>query len=268
VIVTTRHKVYEPWQDSAAGQIFADFDQTFELGGEKISESEQSEVFTAQVDRKVFYVKRYLRTMGIGSWFGFSRLRMEVRNLGLFTQLGIATSPLVAYGEKRILSKTLRGVLVTEEVENALDLEEIASKHSVILHDKKWYMETAKQLAQITAKLHGEKFCHNDMHWRNILVKNWQTTPDVYLIDCPAGKYFFGRLLKYRILKDLANLDKNAHKYFTRTQRLRFFKYYRQVEKLTASDKNMIYDILKHKAHRIRRKQKQSRSCISALLRK
>jgi tRNA A-37 threonylcarbamoyl transferase component Bud32 len=250
------------------GNTFGNFDQTFELRGEGISESEQSEVFKTEVEGKVFYVKRYIKTLGVGSWFGFSRLCMEVRNLGLFAQLGIATSPLVAYGEKRFLLKTLRGVLVTEAVENALDLEELVSEHPAILDDKNWYKETARQLAQITAKLHGEKFCHNDMHWRNILVRNWQTTPDVYLIDCPAGKHFSGWLLKYRILKDLANLDKNAHQYFTRTQRLRFFKYYRQVDKLTASDKNMIYDILKHKAHRIRRKQRQSRSRISALLRK
>jgi hypothetical protein len=40
---------------------------------------------------------------------------------------------------------------------------------------------------------------------------------------CPAGTFWWGPFLRYRIVKDLACLDKVAKYHLSRTQRLRFY---------------------------------------------
>ena len=70
--------------------------------------------------------------------------------------------------------------------------------------------------------MHTDRFAHNDFKWRNILVDSDIDHPKVYLIDCPAGQRWFGPFLPYRIIKDLACLDKLGKYNLSRTQRLSF----------------------------------------------
>ncbi|MCY1183333.1 hypothetical protein D9M73_239430 [compost metagenome] len=67
----------------------------------------------------------------------------------------------------------------------------------------------------------------------------------VYFIDCPSGNYWVGFMLRYRITKDLACLDKLAKLHLSNTQRLRFYLQYRRRERLNASDKKRV----RHIAH-------------------
>jgi hypothetical protein len=62
----------------------------------------------------------------------------------------------------------------------------------------------------------------------------------LYLIDCPLGGFWRGQLLDYRIIKDIANLDRVAKYKLTRTQRLRFFLQYLGHSCLTDADKKML----------------------------
>ena len=83
---------------------------------------------------------------------------------------------------------------------------------------------------------------HNDLKWRNLLVDQ---AGQVSLIDCPSGAFWWGPLLRYRIDKDLACLDKVASKVLSRSQRLRFFLQYQGRERLTAIDKRQVRRIVK-----------------------
>ncbi len=87
-------------------------------------------------------------------------------------------------------------------------------------------------------------FAHNDLKWRNLLVTHGER-PQVYLIDCPSGGYWWQPFLSYRIVKDLACLDKVAKYHLTRTQRLRFYLDYAQHARLTAGDKKRVRRIVK-----------------------
>ena len=75
-------------------------------------------------------------------------------------------------------------------------------------------------------------------------------TPRLYLIDCPSGEFWWGPFLRYRIVKDLACLDKVAKYHLSRTQRLRFYLDYAQKTRLDASDKKRLRHILRFFAGR------------------
>ena len=66
----------------------------------------------------------------------------------------------------------------------------------------------------------------------------------VFFIDCPTGAFWWGPFLRYRIVKDLACLDKVACKVLSRTQRLRFYLQYRGRARLNAADKKRIRRII------------------------
>ena len=90
--------------------------------------------------------------------------------------------------------------------------------------------------------MHDHHFTHNDLKWRNLLVNE---KAELFFIDCPTGSFWWGPLLRYRIIKDLACLDKVAKRVLSRTQRLRFYLQYRECNRLSGADKQRVLQILK-----------------------
>lgn len=87
----------------------------------------------------------------------------------------------------------------------------------------------ARQLAGQLAVVHAARFVHGDLKFRNLLVcwtKNAEpaaTNVRIAWIDCPAGRRLPpGPWLTHGRIKDLANLDRNAAPFVSRTERVRF----------------------------------------------
>jgi len=251
-------RIFPPWNQSSVPTDFVSFDAAYQLDGNIISKSSQSEIFAYQQAGNTFFVKRYFRTKGLASWFGWSRFDLESQNQQWFNQIGLPAARVVAIGKKGFLLKTFKGILVTEGITDSQELVEIAKHSPEQFQNKSWSIAIVIELAKIVATLHQARFCHNDLHWRNILVQQAadQPNPKVFLIDCPSGKKLIWPLLYYRKLKDLANLDKLAPHYLRQTQRLRFFMKYRGISKLTFKDKQMIKAVMQHKLNRLKRKSK------------
>ncbi len=185
-----------------------------------------------------YYVKRYRKAgKGLRKYFGTPRIQNEWQNLEWFTKWGIATAPLVAYGMQRSFGRFIRGAMVTQEIPNAIDLAQLARKNDARLQDRAWVNQISLQLAAIARTLHENRFIHNDLKWRNLLVDDQNK---LYLIDCPLGGFWRWQLLKYRMVKDIANLDRVAKYKLSRTQRLRFYLQYLGRARLTDSDKKML----------------------------
>lgn len=234
-----------------AGQAFASLDAVFALEGERVTADPESEVIRVRFDGILYYVKRYTigrrslarRWFGLRDIFGPQRAVKEWQNLQRFRAWGLPTATLVAWGQERRGGRFVRAALVTEELRDTLDLARLAITGDSRLRDRRWVAAISEQVAACTRTLHAHGFVHNDLKWRNLLVTAG-STPQVYLIDCPNGGFWVRPFLDYRIVKDLACLDKVAKYTLSRTQRLRFYLDYCGRSRLVADDKRLIRKVL------------------------
>ncbi|QMV64112.1 lipopolysaccharide kinase (Kdo/WaaP) family protein [Ectopseudomonas oleovorans] len=218
-------------------------ESVFELQGERLTKDPLSEVIRIERHGVRYYVKRYWGAgKGLRRYLGRPRVKAEWQNLKLFAKWGIPTAPIVAHGLERKTGAFVRGALVTRELENTLDLAEVANRQDVRLTDQEWVQVISQQLAKSTRTMHDHHFTHNDLKWRNLLVNE---KAELFFIDCPTGSFWWGPLLRYRIVKDLACLDKVAKRVLSRTQRLRFYLQYRGRNRLSSGDKRRVLRILK-----------------------
>ena len=241
-----RWRVARKYRDTETGRHFSTLAKVFSLETAEppVASDSESAVFRYQFDGQDFYVKRYHDTKGLRSWLGRSRLRGEWNNYLLFERLNVPAARLVAYGENRLLTHAGRGALITEALPNTEDLAHLAQTGDPRFQNSEWVRKVIDKVADSARKIHSDGFAHNDFKWRNILVNNDLDDPGVFLIDCPAGQHWFGPFLKYRIIKDLACLDKLGKHHLSHTQRLRFFLKYRSISRLSTQDKVMIKKIL------------------------
>jgi len=237
------------WHVSPAlAEVFPSLDAVFALTGTCVSRDPQSEVVRVEYAGIGYYVKRYRRAgKGLRRWVGRPRVVAEWQNLDYyFTRWGVPAAAVVAYGcEQRWglwrwgLFK--RGALITRELSGCDDLATLAQNRDARLRDAAWLAHVSRQLAEATRRLHAHRFAHNDLKWRNLLVDQ---DGKLFFIDCPSGRFWRGAFLRYRIVKDLACLDKVARTVLSRTQRLRFYLYYAERARLNAADKRRVRRIV------------------------
>ncbi|MCL2022625.1 MAG: lipopolysaccharide kinase InaA family protein [Betaproteobacteria bacterium] len=237
--------------DGVARRAFASLEQVFALKGERITKAPLSEVIRVECEGRRYYVKRYTgngknarqRWFGLRQWFSPLRVQAEWRNLLAFREWGIPTARLAAYGIERRYGGFRRGALVVEEIRDSSDLGQLAQQNDARLRDRHWLSQVTTQVARLTRRMHDAGFVNNDLKWRNLLVSNGET-PIVHVIDCPKGGFWWGPFLRYRIIKDLACLDKVAKHHLTRTWRLRFYLDYAGRTHLNEDDKRRVRRII------------------------
>jgi len=227
---------------AGAEHAFSSLEAVFALSGERIASDPLSEVIRVNIGGQRFYVKRYWAAgKGLRRFIGRPRVEAEWQNLQHFHDWGIAVAPLVAWGQQRRAGFFQRGALITLEVSGTTDMAAMALAGDSRLADPLWVRRISEQLASATRILHDHRFAHNDLKWRNLLVNE---AGELFLIDCPSGDFWWGPLLRHRIVKDLACLDKVARYTLSRTQRLRFFLLYRQQARIGPGDKALIKKVL------------------------
>ncbi|MDH2240504.1 heptose kinase [Pseudomonas sp. GD03909] len=227
-----------------AARAFANLDSVFALEGEPIAQDPLSEVIRVERGGQRYYIKRYWAAgKGLRRYLGRPRVKAEWQNLKHFERWGIPVAPLVVWGLERRAGLFVRGALITLEVPNTVDMAAMAKNSDPRLADRCWVEHVSRQVAQATRTLHDNRFAHNDLKWRNLLVNG---AGELFLIDCPSGDFWWGPFLRRRIVKDLACLDKVAKYQLTRTQRLKFYLQYCQRPRLAPQDKPRIRQILNY----------------------
>lgn len=222
---------------------FGSLAAVFALQGQRLTSDPLSEVILIERAGVRYYVKRYWGAgKGLRRFIGRPRVKAEWQNLKHFAKWGIPTAPIVACGLERRAGAFVRGALITRELPATQDLALLARRKDPRLGERAWVEQISVQLARATRTLHDHHFTHNDLKWRNLLVND---RAELFFIDCPTGAFWWGPLLSYRIVKDLACLDKVAKYQLSRTQRLRFYRQYRGCERLSAADKREVRRIVK-----------------------
>ncbi len=235
--------ISEEYRHSVIAEAFSSLDKVFALKGELVTHSPLSRLLKVNINKRFYFVKLYFRGgKRLRRFIGRSRVNAEWENMKFFVKLGIPTTKLVGYGQELNGCFFKRGALITEELTNTSDLATLAQDHSPLLKDQDWAMRVGRQIAEYTKLLHDNRFIHNDLKWRNILVP-LEDDPRICFIDCPTGRKRTGFMLRRGIVKDLACLDKVAKNYLSGTFRLWFFKVYRCHDRLTGQDKKMIKKI-------------------------
>jgi len=221
---------------------FGSIDAVFALKGERLTHDPLSEVIRVERDGVNYYVKRYTGAgKGLRRYLGRPRIKAEWQNLKQFAKWDIPTAEVVAFGLERNGLAFGRGAMITRELPRTEDLSALAERNDARLADRGWVDHISRQLARHTRIMHDHHFTHNDLKWRNLLVDDQAT---LFFIDCPTGDFWWGYMLRYRITKDLACLDKVAKYHLSNTQRLRFYLQYRGRERLNESDKRRIRHVV------------------------
>ena len=201
-------------------------------------------MYRIEHEGKIYYVKKFHQQSGLRSWLGRSRSEAEVKNMLFFSKLGLPTVPLIAWGLEKHWGKANRAFVLTGHVENTLDMRSTVEQNPEFLHNSVWRARLFQLCADQLRTLHEQRFCHGDIHWRNILVGQDPNKPELYLIDCPLGKTFSLPELPYRRIKDLGCLDEYARMYLRKTERLRFYLRYRNIDRLDKRGKRDIRTML------------------------
>ena len=232
-----------PDVDPLAAERFADLDSVFALDGEIVAADSMTRTLRVEINGLGYYVKRYagLGKKPLRRWFATPRVQLEWENLGHFADWGIPTARLVGYGLQSQGGRFQRGALITAEIPDTTDLSWLARNGDLRLKSRRWLDGVSRQLADIARRMHSRRFVHGDFKWRNLLV---DTSDILHLIDCPSGGFWWPPFLEYRIVKDLACLDKLAKLHLSRTRRLRFYLDYAQKKALNTSDKKRIRKIV------------------------
>lgn len=228
---------------------FSDIDKVLSIkNGEVISTSSISRVIKYTINNKNFYIKHYFsKGKKFRKYFGRPRWKAEWENLAFCKQLNISVPNVIAYGVKKLWYhfKASEGVLITEEVPDAIDLKTIAHKHAYLFKHHTWRKQVISIVANYIKTMHQVSFIHYDLQWRNILVSTCPDAPNVYLFDIPSGrKRSFS--FKHGVIRDFYNLYKNAWKFLSRTDCLRFYLLYKNQSSLNDQDKSHIKKIVEY----------------------
>jgi heptose I phosphotransferase len=110
----------------------------------------------------------------------------EVRAIQMLSEIGIATTPLVAYGQRGCNPATMQSFVLTEDLGDIVSLEEVLmnSKSYPVPEASKRLILTA--VADIASKLHSAGLCHRDFYLCHFVLSRQNAVAnhyDLHLID-------------------------------------------------------------------------------------
>ena len=106
----------------------------------------------------------------------------EVRAIQKLSEIGIATTPLVAYGQHGSNPATMQSFVLTEDLGDIISLEEmlIDSKSYPMSAQSKQLMLSA--VAQVATKLHIAGLCHRDFYLCHFVLSRQNAAIDNYYL--------------------------------------------------------------------------------------
>jgi hypothetical protein len=207
--------------------------------------------FETNSPRTMLFLKRYDRPpafVQLKNWLAHHSRRscgfVESVSASQLTAAGVCTPKTIAYGEQWGALFEKRSFIITEKIPEAEALE----RKLPDCFDGRATTENLKrrryfiaQLAGFIKKFHETNYRHRDLYFSHIFLSD---NDKFYLID--LARAFKPLILRRRFqLKDIAQVYYSAPgRYFSNTDRLRFFLGYTGQRKLTSNDKIFIRKVI------------------------
>ena len=200
----------------------------------------------------IFFLKRYDRppiTAQVKNWLSHRKRKsysgFEVEATRELAAEGIKTPKIICYGEQWGLLFEKRSFIATEKIPNAEALERRLPPYfegPATRDNLRLRRDFIARLASFVKRFHQTKYRHRDLYFSHIY---YGSDGSFYLID--LARAFKPMLSRERFrVKDIAQLHYSAPgKYFSRTDRLRFYLRYAGQNKLTAKDKAFIRKVIR-----------------------
>lgn len=208
--------------------------------------------FEIDLPQTTLFLKRYNKTpifIQLKNWFSCqkrkSMSKLDFEPAEKLTKLGINTPQTIAYGEQWGAVFEKRSFVITKKIPNAQSLEKKLPDcfyQSPTSENIKLRRNFIVALAGFIKKFHATSFRHRDLYLCHIF---YDIEKNFHLID--LARAFEPAILAERFqIKDITQLYYSAPgKYFSRSDRLRFYRNYTSCDKLTQSDKKIIRKVLK-----------------------
>ena len=221
--------------------------------GVAVSESEITNCYKITLsDGRCIFFKRYTypKSKQFRYWMRAGKAQVEVFGYAQLKKLGIPTLNVVAFGEKRLFGKLLTTYIVTEAVDNSIDLQQFAREVWFDLpksQRSKIYLNLRAQIFEQLNRVHSARFFHQDLHWRNILVTEENGEYKTIWIDCPRSAY---RKLainaKHGQMVDLSCLARRSLDYLSRSERYRALCEYLKLNNQGWTNRSLFKEIQAH----------------------
>ena len=221
--------------------------------GEYVSKSPITNCFKVVLDDgRSFFFKRYTYPEAKQKryWMRASKAQVEVFGYSQLKKLDIPTLNVIAFGEKRSFGKLVCAYIVTEGLNNSMDLQQFAAEVWLDLPKQKRsdiYLNLRSQIFEQLNKAHSAKLFHQDLHWRNILVTEANGGYQTTWIDCPRADYRKLPLsAKHGQMVDLSCLSRRCLDYLSRSERYRALSDYLSINNLGWTNRDLFKEIQAH----------------------
>lgn len=206
------------------------------------------DVISFQLGDNIFFLKRHKQRYRFCNRCN-SNAKMEWENILILKRAGFDTMEPVAYGEM-VTGGFMLSFIITKKIEDAISLEEYILKK----YKDDGYISRnllIKDLASLARRFHGMGFCHRDFYAGHIFFKNTMDGNRFFLIDVQRLLVKKRLRLRWRI-KDIAQLNYSCRDIVGPKDKIRFIKYYFDVEKIDRRIRSFIRKV-QEKTKRISR---------------
>lgn len=138
----------------------------------------------------------------------------EVRAIQKLSEIGIATTPLVAYGQRGCNPATMQSFVLTEDLGDIVSLEEMLMDSQTYPMPDASKQRMLQAVANVASKLHSAGLCHRDFYLCHFVLSRQNAVTnhyDLHLID-------LHRMLQNQSPNGLAVMKDIAGLYFSMLQ--------------------------------------------------
>lgn len=169
------------------------FSAMMTMSGKAFRDVRGRKTMQIEIGGKSYFIKQHF---GVG-WSEIAKNLFSFKKpiLGALTEvdaiqklgaIGIATTPLAAYGQRGLNPACLRSFVLTEDLGDIASLEDVCADWKSNPPDAEFKRGLIIAIAQLAAKLHGAGLCHRDFYLCHLVLKKSdlaQGKTDLILID-------------------------------------------------------------------------------------